>query len=185
MDVVPGTPAVLEFGGLAGDDKEVEVWLPWNERTELVALLTDAPVERPRDRGRPGGYHGSSISHGSNASSPTSTWPAVAASLGGVDLVNLGFGGSALLDPFIARVIRDTSADLISLKLGINVVNTDLMRLRAFVPAVHSSSTPSARSPPPLLVVSPIVCPIHEDTPGPSEMDAAAWPRAAPLPRRG
>ena len=54
-----------------------------------------------------------------------------------VDLVNLGFGGSALLDPFIARVIRDTSADLISLKLGINVVNTDLMRLRAFVPAVH------------------------------------------------
>ena len=55
VDVVPGTPAVLEFGGLAGDDKEVEVWLPWNERTELVALWTDAPVERPPDRGRPGG----------------------------------------------------------------------------------------------------------------------------------
>ena len=57
--------------------------------------------------------------------------------LAGVDLVNLGFGGSALLDPFTARTIRDTPADLISLKIGINLVNTDLMRLRAFDPAVH------------------------------------------------
>ena len=34
-------------------------------------------------------------------------------------------------------MIRDTSADLISVKIGINVVNGDVMRLRAFVPAVH------------------------------------------------
>ena len=33
--------------------------------------------------------------------------------------------------------MRDTPADLISVKLGINLVNTDLMRLRAFGPAVH------------------------------------------------
>ena len=38
-------------------------------------------------------HHGSSISHGSNAAGPTSTWPAVASSVGEVDLVNLGFGG--------------------------------------------------------------------------------------------
>jgi hypothetical protein len=176
-DVLPGAPAVLEFGGLSDDDKEVEVWLPWNERTELVALWTDAPVEPPPHRGRPRWvHHGSSISHGSNAGGPTSTWPALAASLGGVDLVNLGFGGSALLDPFVARVIRDTSADLISLKLGINVVNTDLMRLRAFVPAFHGFLDTIREGHPhtPLLVVSPIACPIHEDTPGPSEMDAAS-----------
>ena len=174
-EVLPGAPAV-EFGGLPDDDKEVEVWLPWNERTELVALWTDAPVEPPPDRGRPRWvHHGSSISHGSNAGSPTSTWPALAASLGGVDLVNLGFGGSALLDPFVARVIRDTSADLISLKIGINLVNTDLMRLRAFVPAVHGFLDTIREGHPhtPLLVVSPIACPIHEATPGPSEMDVA------------
>lgn len=91
------------------------------------------------DRARPRWvHHGSSISHGSNAGSATSTWPALAASLGGVDPVNLGFDGSALLDPFVARVIRDTRADLVSLRIGINLVNTDLMRLRVFVPAVAS-----------------------------------------------
>ena len=52
-------------------------------------------------------------------------------------LINLGLGGSALLDPFTARAMRDTPADLISLKIGINLVNTDLMRPRAFTPAVH------------------------------------------------
>jgi hypothetical protein len=173
-DLAPGEPAVIEFAGLPEDDKEVEVWLPWNERTEVVALRTDAPVEPPPDSGRPVWlHHGNSISQGSNADGPTSTWPAVAASLGRADLVNLGFGGSALLDPFVARVIRDTSADLISLKIGINLVNTDLMRVRAFVPAVHGFLDTIREGHPhtPLLVVSPIACPIHEDTPGPTEMD--------------
>jgi hypothetical protein len=32
-------------------------------------------------------HHGSSISHGSDAASPTTTWPALAASLGGVELI--------------------------------------------------------------------------------------------------
>ena len=118
-------------------------------------------------------HHGSSISHGSNAARPTTTWPALAASLGGVDLVNLGFGGSALLDPFTARAMRDTPADLISVKIGINLVNTDLMRLRAFAPAVHGFLDTIREGHPttPLLVVSPILCPIHEDTPGPSVPD--------------
>jgi hypothetical protein len=31
-----------------------------------------------------------------------------AASIGGVELINLGLGGSALLDPFTARALRDT-----------------------------------------------------------------------------
>ena len=60
------------------------------------------------------------------------------------------------------------------------------MRLRAFVPAVHGFlDTIREGHPTRRCVVSLIVCPIHEDTPGPSEMDAQAWPRAAPLPRRG
>jgi hypothetical protein len=173
-EVTAGEPVVLEFDGLPDHDKEVEVWLPWNERTELVALRTDAPVLPLPDRSRRRWvHHGSSISHGSNAASPMTTWPALAASLAGVDLLNLGFSGSALLDPFVARVIRETRADLISLKLGINLVNTDLMRLRAFVPAVHGflDSIREGHPDTPLLVVSPIACPIHEASPGPSEMD--------------
>nr|WP_307723349.1 SGNH/GDSL hydrolase family protein [Corynebacterium variabile] len=47
----------------------------------------------------------SSVSHGSNAPHPTGTWPVIAAHAADVDLHNLGLGGSALLDPFVARTI--------------------------------------------------------------------------------
>jgi len=173
----PGPVGTLRFTGLPDRVKDVEIWLPYDETTELVALRTDAPVEPVPDRGRRVWlHHGSSISHGSNAAGPTSTWPALAASLGGVELVNLGLGGSALLDPFTARAMRDTPADLISLKIGINLVNTDLMRLRAFTPAVHGFLDTIREGHPatPLLVVSPLYCPIHEDTPGPGAFDLGA-----------
>ncbi|MEU8624412.1 GDSL-type esterase/lipase family protein [Streptomyces sp. NPDC048669] len=170
----PGPVGTVRFAGLPEGVKDVEIWLPYNETTELVALRTDAPVEPAPDRGRKVWlHHGSSISHGSDAASPTTTWPALAASLGGVELINLGLGGSALLDPFTARAMRDTPADLISVKIGINLVNTDLMRLRAFTPAVHGFLDTVREGHPtaPLLVVSPVLCPIHEDTPGPSAPD--------------
>ena len=125
------------FGGLPEGDKLVEIASPHNESIELIELRTDDSVS-PVESTRPVWiHHGSSISHGSNASTPTQIWPAVSARLGGVELRNLGFGGGALVDPFLARVIRDAPADLISVKLGIDVVNLDSMRLRAFVPAVH------------------------------------------------
>lgn len=173
----PGTAGTLRFTGLADSVKDVEIWLPHNETTELVALRTDAPVEPVPDRGRRVWlHHGSSISHGSDAASPTTTWPALASSKGGVELINLGFAGSALLDPFTARALRDTPADLISVKIGINLVNLDLMRLRAFAPAVHGFLDTIREGHPtaPLLVVSPILCPIHEDTPGPGAFDFSA-----------
>ncbi|MFG2595095.1 GDSL-type esterase/lipase family protein [Streptomyces sp. NPDC048462] len=170
----PGPVGTVRFPDLPEGIKDVEIWLPYNEATELVALRTDAPVEPAPDRGRKVWlHHGSSISHGSDAASPTTTWPALAASLGGVELVNLGLGGSALLDPFTARAMRDTPADLISVKIGLNLVNADLMRLRAFTPAVHGFLDTVREGHPtaPLLVVSPLLCPIHEDTPGPSMPD--------------
>ncbi|QDQ10687.1 GDSL-type esterase/lipase family protein [Streptomyces spectabilis] len=173
----PGPAGTLRFTGLPDRPKDIEIWLPHNETTELVALRTDAPVAPSPERGRKVWlHHGSSISHGSDAASPSTTWPALAASLGGVELVNLGLSGSALLDPFTARALRDTPADLISVKLGINVVNTDLMRLRAFGPAVHGFLDTIREGHPdtPLLVVSPLLCPVHEDTPGPSAPDFGA-----------
>ncbi|MER6396689.1 GDSL-type esterase/lipase family protein [Kitasatospora sp. NPDC001603] len=174
----PGPVGTARFPALPEGVKDVEIWLPHNETTELVALRTDAPVEQhPADRGRKVWlHHGSSISQGSDTASPSTTWPALAAALGGAELVNLGLGGSALLDPFTARTMRDTPADLISVKIGINLVNTDLMRLRAFTPAVHGFLDTIREGHPdaPLLVVSSILCPIHEDTPGPSAPDLTA-----------
>ncbi|MFI6143833.1 GDSL-type esterase/lipase family protein [Streptomyces sp. NPDC051109] len=170
----PGPVGTVRFGALPDRPKDVEIWLPYNEITELVALRTDAPVEPvPQGGRRVWLHHGSSVSHGSDAAGPSTTWPALAASLGGVDLVNLGFGGSALLDPFVARAMRDTPADLVSVKIGINLVNLDLMRLRAFTPAVHGFLDTLREGHPtaPLLVVSSVLCPIHEDTPGPTVPD--------------
>jgi hypothetical protein len=167
----------VRFAGLADGLKRLEVWLPWNEATRLVALRTDAPVEPLGTEGRRSWvHHGNSISQGSNAASPTGTWPAQVALRSGVELTNLGFGGSALLDPFVARVVRDTPADLISLELGINVVNLDLMRRRALGPAVHGYLDTIREGHPdtPLLIVSPLWCGIHEHTPGPGTFDEEA-----------
>jgi hypothetical protein len=175
--VEDGAPAVIRFAGLSSEEKDIEIWLPHNEVTELVALRTDAPIAPMADEGcRTWLHHGSSISHGSDAASPSATWPALAAARGNVELINLGYSGSALLDPFVARVIRDTPADLISLKIGINLVNLDVMRMRAFAPAVHGflDTIRDGHPATPLLLVSPILCPIHEDTPGPTVFDQAA-----------
>lgn len=100
----------------------------------------------------------------------------MAAAIGDVELVNLGMGGSALLDPFTARTMRDLPADLISIKLGINVVNADLMRRRAFGPAVHGflDTIRDGHPTTPIVVVSSVFCPIHEETPGPLAPDFSA-----------
>ncbi|MBM9475557.1 lipase [Nakamurella flavida] len=176
--VVDGPPAEVTFPVLPTGDKDVEIWLPHTETTELLELTTDAPVgPAGADTGPRWVHHGSSISQGSNADSPAGTWPALTARAAGLSLLNLGFGGSALLDPFVARTIAAQEADLISVKIGINLVNTDLMRLRAFVPAVDGflDAIRDAHPTTPLVVISPLWCPIHEDTPGPGAIDPASW----------
>ncbi|MDV3130017.1 GDSL-type esterase/lipase family protein [Mycobacterium sp. 21AC1] len=173
-EIQPGPPATVRFAELPAGEKDVEIWLPHYERVELLSLRTDAGVEPAGAASRPLWlHHGSSISQGSNAASPGTTWAALAAAHGGVDLINLGFSGSAMLDPFVARTMRDLPADLISVKIGINLVNGDVMRLRAFTPAVHGflDTIRDGHPATPLLVVSPILCPIHEDTPGPGALD--------------
>lgn len=171
----PGASHTTVVRDIPEGGKTVEVWLPHNEGLALVELRSDAPVEPVAFTRARWLHHGSSISHGSNAVAPSETWPAVAARRVGVDLVNLGLGGSALVDPFLARVIRDSEADVISVKLGINVVNLDAMRLRAFVPAVHGflDTIRDGHPDTPLLLVSPIFCGIHEATPGPGAVDPA------------
>ncbi|MFJ6486530.1 GDSL-type esterase/lipase family protein [Streptomyces sp. NPDC091682] len=175
-EFTPGPAGTAHFADLPAGVKNIEIWLPHAEITKVIALRTDAPVEPAPDNGRRVWlHHGSSISHGSNAVFPSTIWPALAANTGGVELINLGFGGSAMADPFTARAMRDTPADLISVKLGINVVNSDAMRLRAFVPAIHGFLDTIREGHPttPLLLVSPILCPTHENTPGPLMPDLA------------
>lgn len=170
-----GSTHLTVFADLGTGDKEIEIWLPHNEALEVISLATDAPITPVQKSAPVWVHHGSSISQGSNAVSPTGTWPVVAARSVGLELQNLGFGGSALLDPSIARVIRDAPADVISVKMGINIVNLDAMRLRTLIPALHGFLDTIRDGHPrtPILLVSPIFCGIHENTPGPGSIDPA------------
>ncbi|WEV26230.1 GDSL-type esterase/lipase family protein [Streptomyces sp. 71268] len=169
----------VRFDGLSGREQDVEIWLPHAAIVELVALRADAPLRPPRAPGAPPPrwvHHGSSISQGAGAAGPTGAWPAVAARLAGADLVNLGLSGNALLDPFTARAIRDTPADLISVKVGINIVALDAFRLRTLGPALHGFLDTVREGHPkaPLLVISPLHAPVVERVPGPMYPDPDA-----------
>lgn len=180
VEHVAGPVGTVRLADLGEGDKDVRIWLPHNEGSELVGLRSDAPVAPWQQQGRRVWlHHGSSISQGSNAERPTQVWPVRAASRAGLDLVNMGFSASALVDPFVARAISEVPADLISLKLGINVVNADLMRERAFAPAVHGFLDTVRRGHPhtPVVLISPLFCPIHEHTPGPAAFDTEALAR--------
>lgn len=166
-----GGATTIRFEGLSAGEKLVEIWLPNAATVDLIELRTDGVVAAPPDRGQRRWVHyGSSISHCLEATRPTGVWPAVAARLAGVDLQSLGFGGQCQLDGFVARTIRDLPADLISCKLGINIVNGDTMRERTFVPAVHNLLDTIREGHPetPIVVITPIFCPSHEDAAGPT-----------------
>jgi hypothetical protein len=171
----PGPTHTTVVTDLPPGDNLVELWLPHNESLDLIELRSDAAIHPDTSALPTWLHHGSSISQGSNAAAPSQIWPVVAARRGNVDLRNLGFGGSALVDPFVARVIRDAPADFISVKLGINIVNLDAMRLRAFVPAVDGFLDTIREGHPdtPIVLISPLFCGIHEDTPGPLAIDTS------------
>ncbi|RSS25171.1 GDSL-type esterase/lipase family protein [Streptomyces sp. WAC08452] len=169
--LIPGEPGTVRFAGLPAGMKGIELWLPQQTPTELVALRADGDVLAPLPDGRRRWvHHGSSISHCIEADGPTGTWPVVAAGLGRVEVINLSQAGNALLDPYVARTIRDTPADLISLKVGINIVSLSAFRLRTFGPAVHGflDTIRDGHPDTPLLLISPVSCPALEETPGPT-----------------
>ncbi|RAJ34617.1 GDSL-like lipase/acylhydrolase family protein [Kitasatospora sp. SolWspMP-SS2h] len=173
QQLVPGKPGTVRFAGLPAGMKRVELWLPQQTPTELVAFRADGEVLAPLPDGRPRWvHHGSSISHCPGADGPTGTWPVVAARLAGVEVTNLSQPGNDLLDPYVARTIRDLPADLISLKTGINIVGLAAFRLRTFGPAVHGflDTIRDGHPDTPLLVVSPVSCPALDTRPGPTSL---------------
>ncbi|KXC05601.1 GDSL-type esterase/lipase family protein [Microbacterium hominis] len=153
----------------------VEVWLPHTTAVELVALRADAPLAPPRDARPVWLHHGSSISQCGEASAPTRTLPAMAEAEEALRLLGLGFSGNAVGDPFVARTIRDHPADAISIEIGVNVVNGDLLRRRLFEPVLHGVLDTIREGHPdtPLVAIGPIPCPSLERMPGPTVIDPA------------
>jgi len=167
----PGGASTITFDTLLSRDKTIELWLPQSAQVELRGLAIDADASfAAAPAGRLWIHHGSSISHAMDAAGPAETWPALVARAAGAELTSLGFAGQCLLDSVVARTVGATPADRISLKLGVNIVNHDAMRERAFVAAVHGFlDTIRDRQPDvPILVISPIFCGMAEAAPGPT-----------------
>jgi hypothetical protein len=170
--ITPGPTDTIRIA-LPGDGSaDLEVWLPHAAGLRIRAVrVSEGAVVEGHVPTRPRWVHyGSSISHCLEATGPTTTWPAAVALRAGWDLQNLAFGGQCMLDPFVARTIRELPADVISLKVGINVVNGDTFRERTFVPALHGFLDTVREGHPdtPIVVITPIICPTAEDAPGPT-----------------
>jgi lysophospholipase L1-like esterase len=166
--VVPGEGCSIRFAELSIGLKQVEIWLPHAASVELLSLTTDAEIRPSLPDDRPRWVHyGSSISHCMETPAPTTTWPAIAARRLGFSSMNLGFAGEAMLDPFVAKVIRDSAADLVSLKLGVNVVGGQSLSPRSFLTATHGYLDTIRESHPttPIVVISAIHCPVFENAP--------------------
>jgi hypothetical protein len=143
----------------------------------MVVDLLDVTGDAPIDAAPPPCrllwlHHGSSISHCAEPDWPTSAWPVVAAGIAGLELINLGFGGQCMLDPFVADAIADVPAEVITLKVGVNIVGAHAMDRRTFVPALHGFLDRVRRGHPttPIVVCSSILWPGSEDRPGPSDV---------------
>jgi hypothetical protein len=171
--VEPSGPATArwQLGGSARL-RRVEIWLPASASLVLRDVrVPEGTTVRPAPPAGPlWVHHGSSISQCVEADRPTGTWPAVVARRTALSLVNLGIGGQCHLDQFMARAIRDLPASTISLELGINVVNADTLRERTFVPAFHGflDTIRDGHPDTPVHIVTPIVCPVAEQVPGPT-----------------
>lgn len=164
----------LQFDGLPTGDKTVTLWLPQGMIVDLLELGGDAPITAAAPSAAPVWiHHGSSISHCVETPSPTAIWPVIAARTADLSLINLGYGGHCMLDPFVADAIAQTPADVISIKVGVNIVGARSMDQRTFVPALHGFLDRIRIGHPetPIVVSSSILWPDSEDIPGPAGVD--------------
>ncbi|MCK5804609.1 MAG: GDSL family lipase [Lentisphaeria bacterium] len=165
---VPAGTEELLFEDLPEGENTLELWLPMGQESHLVSLDIDdgATFEVPVDTRLRWITYGSSISHCGSAHSPARTWPATAARARNLNLTCLGYGGQCHLDPMVGRMIRDLPADLITLKLGINVQGSGSLNARTFPAAVIGLvKTIRERHPSiPIGLISPIISPPREET---------------------
>lgn len=159
-----------EFTRLPAGEKLLELWLPQNQAFRLVGLeLEDGATLAPRseERSRRWITYGSSITQCEGAGSPARTWPGIVARKANLNLTCLGFAGQCHIEPMLGRMIRDQSADLISLCLGINVQGGASLNIRTFRPAVlgFASIVRERHRDTPLALISPIHAPGRESEP--------------------
>jgi hypothetical protein len=162
-----GNKKAVLFENLPEGDKTVEIWFPQGAGVSALNVLIDAGSSLTvKDDDRPGWVtYGSSITHCNGAHSPARTWPGLASRLKNVNLTCLGFGGDCHIESMMGRVIRDVPSDLISLKLGINVLGGMSLSPRTFRPAIIGlvKTIRDTRPDTPIAVLSSIIAPPREE----------------------
>jgi hypothetical protein len=94
-------------------DRECLLYLPLYNGTKSLALGVPAgrtlrkPDPRPESLRRPVVVYGTSIVQGGCASRPGMAWPAILGRLLERPVINLGFSGSALMEPPLAEVLAE------------------------------------------------------------------------------
>ncbi|MEK5467084.1 SGNH/GDSL hydrolase family protein [Paenibacillus sp. FSL R7-0210] len=148
------------FTGLPPGVKELEIYLPQNTGMTISGLAIDdnAVAEPLADRRPRWVTYGSSITQCVAASSPSRTWPVIAAGEIGYHLTNLGFSGNCLMEPMAGRLIRDLPADLITLCVGVNIYGAVSSSPRMFKPLLIGllETIREKHTETPMVVISPI-----------------------------
>jgi lysophospholipase L1-like esterase len=136
-------------------------------RPRVFALRIRGGELQPAPRGPRWLAYGDSIAEGWIASGPSGAWPAIAARRTGLDVVNLGYAGSARGELPTAQQIAALDADVISVSHGTNCwsripFSAAMFReqTRAFLGLVRSGHPDT-----PIVVTSPILRPDAENTP--------------------
>ena len=148
-------------------DQPMVVYLPEGMRPRVVALHAEGGELGPAPRGPRWLAYGDSIAEGWIASGPAGAWPAVAARRTGLDVVNLGYAGSARGELPSAQQIAALEADVISVSHGTNCwsripFSTAMFREQtlAFLALVRQGHPET-----PIVVTSPILRPDAEESP--------------------
>ncbi|WP_405109070.1 SGNH/GDSL hydrolase family protein [Paenibacillus sp. FSL K6-1217] len=147
------------FTGLPPGRKELEIYLPQNTGLTLSGLRIEeeAAAEPLADKRPRWVTYGSSITQCVAASSPSRTWPVIAAAACGYHLTNLGFSGNCLMEPMAGRMIRDLPAELITLCVGVNIYGAASSSPRMFTPLLIGmlETIREKHKETPLVVISP------------------------------
>lgn len=161
-----GQPAVTVPLPARDPHTVVRLYLPEAVEVQLTGLSAVGGDLVPAPRGPLWVVYGDSISQGWSVTEPGLAWPSLVAEDLGLDLVNLGFAGSARGELPAADVVGASRADAVALAWGTNSWSslpanaaTIAGTMRIFLTALRQG-LPDA----PVVVVSPIVRPDGEDT---------------------
>ncbi len=110
----------------------VRICLPHLHAVRLLSVEGDLTPPRPEQLpSRRYLAYGSSITHGAYAITPECSYAMLAAKALGADLINLGFGGAARMEPEMAAYIAGRSDwDFATLEMGINVGDWSTQQFR-------------------------------------------------------